>query len=67
MNKQSLNKRSLQIKKLFAVFTLAMAGAAGAVETPTMGWSSWNTYHNTVRLFNDREPLPGIDKMTVMP
>ena len=24
---------------------LVAAGVSGAVETPTMGWSSWNTYH----------------------
>lgn len=45
MNKQSLNKQSLQIKKLFAAVALSMASVASAVETPTMGWSSWNTYH----------------------
>jgi len=33
------------IKELFGLTMTLAAGAAMAYETPTMGWSSWNTYH----------------------
>ena len=32
------------MKKLFFFFAVAMAISANAQRTPTMGWSSWNTF-----------------------
>ena len=32
------------MKKLFILALLAVAATANAQRTPTMGWSSWNTF-----------------------
>ena len=32
------------MKKLFLMLMLVVAADAGAQRTPTMGWSSWNTF-----------------------
>ena len=32
------------MKKLFFLLALALTTTAGAQRTPTMGWSSWNTF-----------------------
>ena len=61
---------------LFAIFPSCIAQQ----RTPTMGWSSWNTYsadcqqtvvvelkkgQNTVRLHNDHERMPDVDYLLV--
>ena len=61
---------------LFAIFPSCIAQQ----RTPTMGWSSWNTYsadsqqtvvaelkkgENTVRLHNDHERMPDVDYLLV--